>query len=92
MLPDHLNTQVGESRKCATGTDCYMCVLRGGNYLLNKYTSVINAAVWAVLLPLWSSGAISHEGAEEQNTHPALLEGLDYYGGAQMVVTLESGF
>lgn len=57
MLPDHLHTLVGESRTSAAGTDCYMCVLKGGNYSLYEYISVIYAAVRAELLLVWSSRA-----------------------------------
>lgn len=34
VLPDHLHTRVGESRTSAAGTDCCVCVLKGGNYSL----------------------------------------------------------
>lgn len=64
MLPDHLHTRVGECRTFATGTDCYMCVLKGGNYSLYEYMSDIYAAGRAVLLPLWSSRATGHEGTD----------------------------
>lgn len=75
MLPDHLHTRDGESRTSATGTDCSMCVLKGGNYSLYEYISVIYAAVRAVLLPMWSSRALGREATESfceiTHIHPA---------------------
>lgn len=60
VLPDHLHTRVGESRTSATGTDCYMCVLKGGNYSLYEYMSVIYAA----------EGCAAAAACEEQSYRP----------------------
>lgn len=50
MCSQIIYTPEWERVTSATGTDCYTCVLKGGNNSLYEYISVIYTAVRAVLL------------------------------------------